>query len=251
MDNSSWSTTIPSQTNAGTYIVYWRVVGDTNHNDISSTSINIEIEDLIEGVFAVTATGKEVRYANINTSTPSAYVGVGVRDSNNNMAFFIDKRCTYGTSNSSDIYNFKIWSNALKVKDTSYLTNISGSIGTGSSIDGAAASDLRTNALNDYLSGKTGVYNTTKICDDTNASSDTVLNNAAKFCRSIINPITGQSDGYLPSIAEYIVVNDNQEEINQILSSIGGIQYSVSGGSDNPFSRYWTSSEYNSSNAWT
>ena len=42
-NNSSWSTTIPSQTNAGTYTSYWRLIGDANHNDISSTSINTTI----------------------------------------------------------------------------------------------------------------------------------------------------------------------------------------------------------------
>jgi hypothetical protein len=61
-DNSSWSTTIPSQTNAGTYTVYWRIVsGNNNYNDIDPISISVEIEELIEGVFAVTTTGKEVR----------------------------------------------------------------------------------------------------------------------------------------------------------------------------------------------
>lgn len=42
-DNSTWGTTIPSQTNAGSYTVYWRLVGDANHTDVSSTSISASI----------------------------------------------------------------------------------------------------------------------------------------------------------------------------------------------------------------
>lgn len=42
-DNSSWSTSIPTKTNAGTYTVYWRLVGDANHKDIPSTAIHVTI----------------------------------------------------------------------------------------------------------------------------------------------------------------------------------------------------------------
>lgn len=42
-NNSTWSTSIPTQTNAGTYTVYWRLVGDANHKDIPSTAINVTI----------------------------------------------------------------------------------------------------------------------------------------------------------------------------------------------------------------
>ena len=42
-NNSSWSTTIPSGTNAGEYTSYWKLVGDSNHKDIPSTSITTTI----------------------------------------------------------------------------------------------------------------------------------------------------------------------------------------------------------------
>lgn len=38
-DGSSWSTTRPSGTNAGTYSAYWKLTGDSNHNDVASTKI--------------------------------------------------------------------------------------------------------------------------------------------------------------------------------------------------------------------
>lgn len=42
-NNSSWSTTIPSKTNAGTYTVYWRLVADANHKDVPSTAITVTL----------------------------------------------------------------------------------------------------------------------------------------------------------------------------------------------------------------
>ena len=42
-NNVDWSTTIPSQTNAGTYTSYWKITGDSNHNDKASASISTTI----------------------------------------------------------------------------------------------------------------------------------------------------------------------------------------------------------------
>ena len=42
-NGTSWSTTIPTGTNAGDYTIYWRIVGDANHNDKNSASIAASI----------------------------------------------------------------------------------------------------------------------------------------------------------------------------------------------------------------
>lgn len=42
-NNSTWSTTIPTKASAGTYTVYWKLVGDTNHNNVSSKSISVTV----------------------------------------------------------------------------------------------------------------------------------------------------------------------------------------------------------------
>ena len=41
---SDWSTTIPKATNAGTYTVYYRVVGNSNYNDVDAKSVSVKIE---------------------------------------------------------------------------------------------------------------------------------------------------------------------------------------------------------------
>lgn len=42
-DNSTWGTSIPTGNGAGSYTTYWRLVGDSNHNDKASTSIGTTI----------------------------------------------------------------------------------------------------------------------------------------------------------------------------------------------------------------
>lgn len=39
LGSGSWSTSVPSQTNAGSYTVSWKVVGDANHTDVNETSL--------------------------------------------------------------------------------------------------------------------------------------------------------------------------------------------------------------------
>ena len=43
LEDSSWSTSIPSGTNAGTYTVYYYVKGDDNHNDSKTARISVQI----------------------------------------------------------------------------------------------------------------------------------------------------------------------------------------------------------------
>ena len=43
LDNSSWSTSIPTATNVGTYTVYYRVVADDNHIDYPGSSVDVTI----------------------------------------------------------------------------------------------------------------------------------------------------------------------------------------------------------------
>ena len=59
-DNTNWSTEIPTGTNAGSYTVYYRVVGDTNHNDVAAQSINVTIAR--KGISRVTGTTTSFTY---------------------------------------------------------------------------------------------------------------------------------------------------------------------------------------------
>lgn len=43
LDDTNYATTLPQGTDAGSYTVFWRVVGDANHNDVEAAFINVPI----------------------------------------------------------------------------------------------------------------------------------------------------------------------------------------------------------------
>ena len=43
LNNGEWSTALPQATDAGTYTVYYKVVGDANHNDVAEASLEVTI----------------------------------------------------------------------------------------------------------------------------------------------------------------------------------------------------------------
>ena len=43
LDGTSWNATIPTATNAGNYTVYYKVIGDGNHNDTEPQSVDVTI----------------------------------------------------------------------------------------------------------------------------------------------------------------------------------------------------------------
>ena len=56
-DGSSWSQTRPSQTNAGTYTSYWKITGDSNHEDVVITSVSTTIQKATPTYTAPSNTG--------------------------------------------------------------------------------------------------------------------------------------------------------------------------------------------------
>ena len=60
-DSASWSTTVPAQINAGSYPLYWRLVGDDNHTDVPATSISAAIQR--KGIARVTASATSLEYS--------------------------------------------------------------------------------------------------------------------------------------------------------------------------------------------
>ena len=55
LDNSTWSTSVPSGTNATSYTVYYKVEGDSNINDVAATSVSSSIAKVTPTVTAPTA----------------------------------------------------------------------------------------------------------------------------------------------------------------------------------------------------
>lgn len=94
-NGTSWSTTRPSSTNAGSYTTYWRLVGDSNHNDVASTSLSTTIAKASRTLSFADAYVVLAPSGNITkTATPSAGSGDGA------ITYSISST-TYATINSS------------------------------------------------------------------------------------------------------------------------------------------------------
>jgi len=110
-DNSSWSTTIPSQTNANTYTSYWRLVGDGNHNDVSSTSISTTIAKAngsvtINGVSLIyNGTARNLATVSNNTGTMHYKLGSGSWSTSIPTAVNADSYTVYWYMDASTNYN--------------------------------------------------------------------------------------------------------------------------------------------------
>ena len=94
-DGTSWSTTRVTKTTAGTYTTYWRLVGDSNHNDVASTSLSTTIAKASRTLSFADAYVVLAPSGNVTkTATPSAGSGEGA------ITYSISST-TYATINSS------------------------------------------------------------------------------------------------------------------------------------------------------
>ena len=57
LDGAAWSAAIPAGTNAGSYTVYYKVAGDSNHTDIQAATLNVLLEQAKLDSATVTANG--------------------------------------------------------------------------------------------------------------------------------------------------------------------------------------------------
>ena len=87
-DGQTYSTSIPSGTNAGTYTVYYRVVGDANNNDVAAKSVTATIAKAAGSIsYATASIGKTYGDAAfINTLTKTGDGTVTYSSSNTAVA---------------------------------------------------------------------------------------------------------------------------------------------------------------------
>ena len=83
--NGSWSTSIPTATNAGTYTIYYYVKGDSNHNDTGSSSVSTTISK-IAGSVTLSASSGSVYSGNSTTFTASGTGTLSVSSNNTGVA---------------------------------------------------------------------------------------------------------------------------------------------------------------------
>ena len=133
----TYSTKIPTGTDVGTYTVYYKVVGDSNHNDVAERSLNVTIKPTGPTKVKPTSTDthKGIVYLDPTNLKNSCNVlnsksGTGIKtgcmkwyiysEDNNNYTMILDhnieERMSYSTG-MSNLTNQKLnWDNSLKIR---------------------------------------------------------------------------------------------------------------------------------------
>ena len=75
-DGTNWYTTRRQGTNAGSYTTYWRLIGDSNHNDIASTSISVTIAQAT-GSVTTAPSARDVTYTGSSQYLVTSGSGTG------------------------------------------------------------------------------------------------------------------------------------------------------------------------------
>ena len=88
LDNKTFSTTAPTATNAGSYTVYYKVVGDTNHNDVAEKNLSTTIAKKANVLKLSATSGKITDSATLsfNVSTNESNGTLSIANSNNAVA---------------------------------------------------------------------------------------------------------------------------------------------------------------------
>jgi len=106
-DESLYTTSIPTETNAGTYYVWYRVKGDSNHNDVAAASVTVTIN---KKLLTITAGAKskvygekdpELTYDSTGLVEGDNITGSLTRDAGENAGTYA---ITQGTVTASDNY---------------------------------------------------------------------------------------------------------------------------------------------------
>ena len=114
-DNINWGSTIPSGTNATSYTVYYKIVGDASHSDIAAQSISCSIGKADQS--APTATGATTTYNTTATATASGGGGQGsIEWESAQSQTSVGSHTTRARWSGNSNYNASPWSSSVTVQ---------------------------------------------------------------------------------------------------------------------------------------
>ena len=147
LDGNTFTENVPTATNAGEYTVYYKVVGDENHNDVEGT--NSIVVTIKKAILTITAEDKSVTYGEEEPTYSAAYSGWKAQDNEEVLVGEMTFECEYNTNSNVGTYDINI----SGVEAQNYeITFVSGVL----TVNKADATITNTpNAINDLVySGK-------------------------------------------------------------------------------------------------
>ena len=112
--DNAWSTTVPSKTDADTYKVWYKVIGDANHNSTQADFISVRINQAAPSVTAPTAiqslgyTGSPKELVTAGTATGGTMY-YAVTDNTATSAPTNDSAWSTTVPSKTDAGNYKVW----------------------------------------------------------------------------------------------------------------------------------------------
>ena len=101
LGNGSWGTSVPTATAAGSYTVYYKVVGNANYNDVAQKSVSVTIN---KATLTCKADNKSINY-NANPPTYTAtYSGWKGSDNTSVLSGTLSFACSYAKGSNAGSY---------------------------------------------------------------------------------------------------------------------------------------------------
>ena len=106
LDGKTFTENVPTATNAGEYTVYYKVVGDENHNDVESANTIVVI--IKKATLTITAEDKSVTYGEEAPTYSVAYSGWKAQDNEDVLVGEITFECEYNANSNVGTYDINI-----------------------------------------------------------------------------------------------------------------------------------------------
>ena len=101
LGSGSWSTSIPTATNAGTYTVYYKVVGDNTHTDNPGSSVSVTIN---KAALSITADNKSITFGDAAPTYTATYSGWKNNETTSVLSGSLSFACSYAAGNNIGNY---------------------------------------------------------------------------------------------------------------------------------------------------
>ena len=143
LDGNTFTENVPTATNAGEYTVYYKVVGDENHNHVTGT--NPIVVTIKKAILTITAEDKSVTYGEEAPTYSAAYSGWKAQDNEEVLVGEMTFECEYNTD--SKVGTYTIYIGGVEAQNYE-ITFVSGVL----SVNKADATITNTpNAINDLV----------------------------------------------------------------------------------------------------
>ncbi|MBP3920023.1 MAG: hypothetical protein J6D28_00490 [Bacilli bacterium] len=247
LDDGSYSTSIPTATSDGTYTVYYRVVGDKNHNDVAESSISVTIN---KATINYTANGYSGTYDGEAHGISVIASGATIKYGTSSGTYDLDESPTY-----TDVGTYTVYYQITRTGYTTVtgskivtITKANGSVTLSENSGTITYPDSTTFTVTKNTSGGTlGCTSSNPSAATCSISNNTVtVYSGTQEASSVTITVTSaETNNYNASQAAYVVTSKNgvlSVTANNYSGTYDGKAHGISVSSSGATIKYGTSS---------